>query len=110
MKSIAVVISFFIASPAIAAGLPNTPLIENIATLSMATRWCEDYVVDLKSALVLAIEKNVNPMKPPYEKVFDDTKEKLEKVMGEVGVSRFCSVTYERFKPGGVVPGFMMKR
>lgn len=110
MKLIAQIALLAFASPSFAAGLPNQPLVENLATLAVATRWCEDYIVDIKSALVFALEKKVNPTKPPYEKVFDETKEKLEKVMGEVGVSRFCTVTYDRFKPGGVVPGFMMKR
>lgn len=86
------------------------PLMENLAALSVAARWCKDYSVDLESPLRLALEKRMNPTKPPHEKEFDAAKTKLELIMAETGVERFCKVTYDRYKPDGPVPGFMMKK
>ena len=85
------------------------PLMENIATLAVASRWCKDYTVDVESGLKLALSEGMNPLKAPYKQSLEEAKEKLEGILAKVGVNRFCSVTYERYKPGGPVPGFMVK-
>ena len=82
---------------------------ENLAALAVAARWCKDYTVDIESGLRLALSKGMNPTKLPYSKPFDAAKLKLEGILAETGVNRFCTVTYDRFKPGGPVPGFMVK-
>ncbi|WP_375454823.1 hypothetical protein [uncultured Methylobacterium sp.] len=95
---------------ATAQSLPNKPLVENFAALSVAAKWCDGYVVDILNPMAMIVEKRVNIAKPPYEQVFDEAKEKLEAAMGEIGVGQFCAITYKRFRPGGEVPGLMMKK
>ena len=110
MRFVASVLIALMPIQAISKDLPYKTLVENVAALAVATKWCDEYIVDLKSALQLSLEAKANPTKAPYEAVFDETKEKLEKILGDVGATRFCSVTYETYKPGGKVPGFMVKR
>ncbi|WP_131800136.1 hypothetical protein [Methylobacterium indicum] len=96
--------------PQLSKAANNKPLAENIAALAVAKKWCGDYEVDLESGVRLAIAKGINPLKGEFNRLIDETKEKLEGHMGDLGVKKFCEITYERYRPGGPVPGFMMKK
>lgn len=76
----------------------------------MAKRWCEDYEVDIESGIRLALEKGVNPLKGQFASKIEETKETMEGHLGNLGVKKFCAITYERYEPGGPVPGFMVRK
>lgn len=85
-------------------------LAENIGALAVAKRWCEEYQVDLESGVRLVLEKGINPTKGQFSIEVEKTKEKMEGYLENLGVNKFCAITYERYKPGGLVPGFMAKK
>ncbi|WP_156453459.1 hypothetical protein [Methylobacterium sp. CCH5-D2] len=96
--------------PAYAQQYQHKALAENVGALAVAKRWCDDYQVDLESGIRLAVSNGVNPLKGKFNLIVEETKEKLELAMANLGSAKFCAITYERYRPGGPVPGFMVRK
>lgn len=84
-------------------------LIENIAILSLAEKWCTSYQIDKERVAKIAMLA-ADISKEPQKTKFFTKRSEVEKIIGESGTSAFCMTAYKVFGPGGEVSGFMMRR
>lgn len=107
---ICAVIALTISSAAFSQTLESKNLMQNLATLTVASKWCEDYKIDVDGMVQIAILADVNISKEPNKAYFVERRKEYEGMMGQYGMNAFCAAAYKRFGPGGPISGLMMKK
>ena len=92
---------------ALALSQSESNMLQNAAMLSVANKWCKNYVVDLDGLAEIITSRGVNPAQEPYKTAFQAIAWEFEEAIGRMGVNSFCSKAYERYKNGGPISGFI---
>ncbi|MFY9293308.1 MAG: hypothetical protein WAP03_21805 [Methylorubrum rhodinum] len=96
--------------PAVSLAEEKNNAIDNLASLVVASKWCDDYIIKKETIVDIVIAMKIDISNKSTKKLLEDKKAEYEKVMGEAGATAYCTYAYKVFGPGGDIPGLMMKK
>lgn len=86
-------------------------VMEHLAVLHVAAKWCSDYSVNVSDINEAAASSKIRPDRAPFKEYLKVQIDKTQDALSETGVTAGCAGLYSMYGPkGSAVSGQMMKR
>ena len=86
-------------------------VMQHVAVLYIADKWCSEYSVDLRNINRAASSLNIKPDRAPFTSFIKAEMGKTEEALSDAGTKEGCNVIFGLYGPkGSAVSGQMMRK